>query len=525
MVDKSGSFLHEEARDMKHKKETAHKQICRRYCSYYKPGQKEDMACRGLIFVQSFIERHPESIKEFPSRCAFPFKDRYHHLLHHTICQYCDFLIDGCDFKDPGQSGHPPPCGGYLLLESLLEQALIDKDTLVRDLRQGERVCEGEIYPVLSPHCVLKHLEVPSLYDIQGDELYELDRQGFDFLQQCNGRSRLSDLTPDIDFIETCLKDKLLIIAPHADKRAFRVRPAPIPSLRYLELQLTSRCNLRCMHCYLGEPAPADLTFSHVCSVLDEFEDMQGLRVLFSGGEPMAYPQIRRLNEALPRYMFRKVLLTNGTLIREANYKDWCNFDEIQISLDGLKSGHEKMRGVGTFEQTMRGIEAAKQNDLPLSIATMVHRYNLDEFQGLSALINVLDVVEWNIDVPCAGGRLSEHRDYLVTPEEGAFFLDYAIGGSYHSGDEPYACGHHLCAVTPEGYIVKCGFFMEKPLGHIKEGLETSWKRMHHIALSELECAPCPHLMDCKGGCRFRADSLLGKDLVMCALYKDDAAS
>ncbi|MFH1675082.1 MAG: SPASM domain-containing protein, partial [Pseudomonadota bacterium] len=96
----------------------------------------------------------------------------------------------------------------------------------------------------------------------------------------------------------------------------------------------------------------------------------------------------------------------------------------------------------------------------------------------------------------------------------------------YHGGDEPYACGHHLCTVTPEGYVAKCGFFKDDPLGHLKEGLEVSWKRARHIPLSELECAPCPHVLDCKGGCRLRAGSLYSKDPVMCALYgvRDDSA-
>jgi radical SAM protein with 4Fe4S-binding SPASM domain len=256
-----------------------------------------------------------------------------------------------------------------------------------------------------------------------------------------------------------------------------------------------------------------------VLSVLEEFEQMQGLRVLFSGGEPLMYPDLRALNEALPRYGVRKVLLTNGTMISRTNHADWGFFDEIQFSLDGLQKGHERIRGAGTYDAVMDGMDAVRGKGIPISIATMVHRHNLEEFETLAKWVGDQEVLEWSIDVPCTAGRLMENSDFLTTPEEAAPFLKYATGGSYHGAAEPFACGYHLCTVTPEGAVLKCGFFGDKPLGSLEEGLEASWKRILPVPLSDLECASCSHLLECKGGCRFRAESLLGKDPVMCALY------
>jgi len=490
--------------------------VCKRHCSYYKPGLKEEMACQGFKALRDFIEVHPTSAAHFSPKQNNPFKDRYHHILHHSLCQYCDFLIDGCDFKDPEHTGQPPPCGGYVAADLLLRRSPSDETGFLKSL------IPKETYVVLGPDCALKHLERPYLYDIRRDELYELDKKGFDFLKKCDGTHLLSELPVDKDFLETCLKEKLLVIGPRTNHRHFNLnlRASPVPSLRYLELQLTTRCNLRCKHCYLGELKKADLPLSQVLSVLAEFEQIQGIRVLFSGGEPLLYPDLAALNEALPRYALRKVLLTNGTLIAEKNHPDWCHFDEIQFSVDGLKEGHESLRGTGTFDQAVHGIEIAREKGVPISVATMVHRHNLNEFDAMAKWIEELGVVEWNIDVPCAAGRLLKNPDFLVTPEQGASFLKYATGGSYHSTDEPFACGYHLCTITAEGDVLKCGFFKETPLGALKEGLEVCWERIRPIPLSQLECASCPHLSDCKGGCRFRAANPLGKDPVMCALYR-----
>jgi len=52
--------------------------------------------------------------------------------------------------------------------------------------------------------------------------------------------------------------------------------------------------------------------------------------------------------------------------------------------------------------------------------------------------------------------------------------------------------------------------------------LENCWLRLPRLKLSELECAACPYLTECRGGCRFRAGEGLGPDPVMCALYGID---
>lgn len=438
-------------------------------------------------------------------------------MLHHFLCRSCDFFIEGCDFTDPAYTAEAPPCGGYLAVDLLLSRPGADHVGLLRTL------VPQKTYGILHPYCALKHLETPCLYNVRADDLYELDSDGFEFLKACIRGRPLSELAPHKDFMETCLSEGLMSLGPEPNQHSAPVRPSPIPSLRYLELQLTNRCNLACKHCYLGEPGKTDLPLSSALSVLKEFEEMQGLRVLFSGGEPMLYPDLKALCRALTGFRLRKVLLTNGTLISEKNYPDWSCFDEIQFSLDGLKKAHERLRGKGTFERTMRALEMAGDKGIPVSVATMVHRYNLEDFESMSQQLEALGVVEWNIDVPCSAGRLTQHETFCVPPEVGAPYLAYATGGSRHGGDEPFACGHHLCTVTPGGRVLKCGFYDSRPLGSLEEGLETSWKRANHLPLNELECGPCEHLAYCKGGCRFRAGSPLGRDPVMCAFYGAEA--
>src|SRR5512147_627444 len=133
----------------------------------------------------------------------------------------------------------------------------------------------------LSRRAALKWLETPSIYQIAKDELYELDSDSFRFLKDCMTKDGCS--SKDGAFIDYCM-DEGLITTQNAEVRRPVLRQAPEPSLRYLELQITDTCNLRCRRCYLGETLHKELSPEEVNGVLKEFEAMQGLRVLITGG-------------------------------------------------------------------------------------------------------------------------------------------------------------------------------------------------------------------------------------------------
>jgi radical SAM protein with 4Fe4S-binding SPASM domain len=81
-----------------------------------------------------------------------------------------------------------------------------------------------------------------------------------------------------------------------------------------------------------------------------------------------------------------------------------------------------------------------------------------------------------------------------------------------------------LAAVFPTGEVAKCGLYAHRPLGRLEEGLETCWLRLTHHRVSDLTCAACEQVEECRGGCRFRAGEGLGPDPVMCARFGVDPA-
>lgn len=376
-------------------------------------------------------------------------------------------------------------------------------------------------YLRLHPQAALKKLELPFVYHIGKDELYEIDRSALDFLRRCNGSLKGSELDVDDDFITFCLDEELLEVLSESDATDITVGNATIPSLRYLELQLTHRCNLSCRHCYLGEALSDDLPFADALKIIRQFADRGGLRLLISGGEPMMYPHIQKLLAQTRGLPLRRILLTNGTLITQKNAY-WIDVEEVQFSLDGWRGSHDMLRGPGSFDRVLKGIEAIRSRGIPISVATMVHRGNVKDFRHLKKFIRKIPAVEWGVDIPCQAGTLQEHYELMVANEEAVHLMKYAYGGGYHGSSDGYACGRHLMTVMPSGTAVKCGFYDRDPLGDACEDLMSCWLNLRHTALDTLECRDCRVLQECCGGCRFRAPSPLAPDPVMCALYGTD---
>ncbi len=436
-------------------------------------------------------------------------------LLNH-ICISCPFYVEDCDFT----SVHPPencvPCGGLVFISNLLKLGEVTEPDL--KLANLEDLGDSS-YVSLSNDSCIKSLEEDYLYQIAHDDLYEINQDALDFLTKCDGSATVSDLDPDREFLEFCIVEDLLDVSKEKIQRPIILGKSPVPSLRYLEWLITRRCNISCAHCYLGDQARIEYRPELIRPLLDEFTDMQGLRVLVSGGEPTLYEHFDLLNSILLEYPVRAVLLTNGTTINRKLIKR-LNFHEIQISLDGMENGHDAIRGKGNFQKAVRSMELAREAGIDVSVATMVHKLNLDEWDSMRDLVESMEVREWSIDYPCVKGRWDLHPEFQAELRDAADRMLYGFGGSYHGTSSGWTCGRHLAAVLPSTDVCKCALFPEIRLGSVENGLAKAWASMTHIPISETDCAGCESEDICGGGCRFRAGARNARDEVMCLLHK-----
>lgn len=89
--------------------------ICRRFCGYYKEG-KEEMTCGTYNFLarELTLKELASLTRDIQAGPDFSFDKEIKCL----VCDRCDFLADGCDFRDGLNSR---PCGGYTVIEKLIK--------------------------------------------------------------------------------------------------------------------------------------------------------------------------------------------------------------------------------------------------------------------------------------------------------------------------------------------------------------------------------------------------------------------
>ncbi|MBO8182841.1 MAG: radical SAM protein [Archaeoglobus sp.] len=165
--------------------------------------------------------------------------------------------------------------------------------------------------------------------------------------------------------------------------------------LAVVVLNLTARCNLRCVHCYAnaGKGLENELRTEEIEKLIDELAKMRVPVLLFSGGEPLLREDIFEIASYASKKGVRCSLSTNGTLITEdvADKIRKAGFDYVGVSIDGLKSTNDRFRGkAGAFESAFEGLLNAKEAGLLTGIRFTVTKYNLKDVEG------VLDVLVEN---------------------------------------------------------------------------------------------------------------------------------
>ena len=161
--------------------------------------------------------------------------------------------------------------------------------------------------------------------------------------------------------------------------------------------EVTTACNLRCVHCHVAadKPSKDELTTDEGKKFIDELARVDEFRMLvYTGGEPLVHPDIFELMHHSKRAGFSNVLATNGTLITEEvalRLKD-AGVATAAVSLDSSKSeAHNYVRNKdNAFALAMRGIRAIKKAGIPLQINVTAMKYNFDDLDELLELADDL---------------------------------------------------------------------------------------------------------------------------------------
>lgn len=409
--------------------------------------------------------------------------------------------------------------------------------------------------PYIPLNISLRRYEEINIFDLKNDESYVIDDEAYSVLKLINGSRNIKEILteyPDkkkkevsealndfyelniITFSPITIKNPVMISTKHInlpDKNVFKP-----PYLKNLMINITEKCNLTCKHCYITNKNRIDFPIDKLKRIIKEFYELQGIKLVLTGGEPLLYSQLKDLLIFLKDFPLIKVLLSNGVLFADnpeirALLRD--NYFEVFVSIDGLMDTHNDFRDADCFQASIDGIKTLLKEGITVSINTMVHKQNLNEFDNMLELFKSLGTIKnWSIDIPTFDNTTPKSiRDkYEISAKEGGEILKNYGWGEYHSSESyDFACGPNIMAIDVLGVVTKCGFFYDESVGNVLDlGLKKSWELIQenlNWRISDLQCAElkCEYLEQCRGGCRYRAyqatGNVHGVDSYKCAQF------
>ncbi|MDI6738020.1 MAG: radical SAM protein [Nanoarchaeota archaeon] len=195
-----------------------------------------------------------------------------------------------------------------------------------------------------------------------------------------------------------------------------KVNPMMAPYMCYVNL--TNKCNLRCLHC-LGDYSEAcnnELSYEEWKQVIDDLISLGVFYINVSGGEPTQHPYFDKIIDYLSYKGMHFILTTNGVMSKKAMDAILRNKEYligVKVSLDGYDAkSHCIIRKIEgskytpqLFKQTMTTIKEMKRNNLPLTIATVIHSGNISKLDKFANLIRNINPVSWFISPIIPSGR------------------------------------------------------------------------------------------------------------------------
>ncbi len=127
-----------------------------------------------------------------------------------------------------------------------------------------------------------------------------------------------------------------------------------------VQIDLTYRCNERCVHCYVDHIDHGELGFDEVTGLLDQLAGAGTFFLVLSGGEIFLRRDLFAILEHARHRRFSTTIKTNAVLIDEepAGRVAQAGVASVHVSLYSHRAAvHDAVtRLPGSFERTMNGV-------------------------------------------------------------------------------------------------------------------------------------------------------------------------
>ena len=165
-------------------------------------------------------------------------------------------------------------------------------------------------------------------------------------------------------------------------------------------VQLTTRCNLHCKHCFVN-CSGNDLNMSTFAKIVSFAKAHNCSHLSFTGGEPTLHPKFSEMMEMLGKNNLKFVMVTNGWNFLDfyQNMKPYlANTKRLDFSLDGATEEiHDLNRTKGSYQRVVQAISICKYKGIPFGLRTAITKRNMHQLEEMALLAAKVGAEEFTI--------------------------------------------------------------------------------------------------------------------------------
>ena len=258
-------------------------------------------------------------------------------------------------------------------------------------------------------------------------------------------------------------------------------------SLRTIALDVTSKCNMNCSHCYAEtyknvEPVKLDV----LKIALDEAYQLGVFHYVLQGGEPIIDPS--RLESIIqmcyPEETYINVV-TNGweMTLEKIKWLKSLMVDKITFSLDsGIEDEHDSKRGNGSYKRVIEAVDNVLNEGLLSSISIVVTHDSLHS-DGFKKAYLFAQEKQIRVDVQIAEpvGKWDGKKELLMTLEDSKFIKELQqnapilpngqilVNRDIFCGEKDHCpAGTEFMSISANGDLLPCNF-LQFYLGNVQD--------------------------------------------------------
>lgn len=302
------------------------------------------------------------------------------------------------------------------------------------------------------------------------------------------------------------------------------------PLISSLQFELSSRCNERCIHCYIPNAKKNkgfDMPLKKVKSVLDEFAAMGGIHVTLSGGEAFLHKDLLEICKYCREKDLKISILSNLISLKDEDIPvlKSVNLSIIQTSLYSMDAEiHDQITTVkGSFARTKAAIEKLVAADIPVQISCPLMKANKDGYREvleyakglkIKAQTDYIMMAQSDLDTNNLANRLSLEETEKVIRDIIKFDLDYKDltliqkprSEEFRFDKEAFlrqplcGVGYDNCCITANGDVYPCAGWQDYVLGNVyQQSLVEIWEQSEKIKkLRKVTQASFPQCVECE---------------------------